>query len=100
MGESDLKFRTKEYTISVIRLFATLQKRTETQILARQLLRSRTSGERNAVRRHEPNPTPISLVKLNDRCRSWRKQTTGWNCLANPDSFRRILSERRIGCGK
>jgi len=72
-----------------IRLFATLQKRTETQILGRQLLRSRTSGERNAVRRHEPNPTPISLVKLKDRCRSWRKQTTGWNCLANPDSFRK-----------
>src|SRR5215510_10912291 len=56
--------------------------------------------ERNTVRRHEPNPTPILLVKLKDRCRSWRKQTTGWNCLANPDSFRRILSERRIGCGK
>src|SRR5215831_18075890 len=86
MGGSDLKVRTKEYALSVIRLFAALPKRTESQILGRQLLRSGTSV--GAQRRHEPNPTPISLVKLKDRCRSWRKQSTGWNCLAKPDFFR------------
>src|SRR5262249_40567037 len=45
--------------------------------------------ERNTATRHEPNPTPISLVKLNDRCRSWKKLSTGWNCSANPDFFRK-----------
>ena len=43
MGNSDLKIRTKDYALSVIRLFAALPKRTETQILGRQLLRSGTS---------------------------------------------------------
>src|SRR5262245_11926177 len=43
MGGSDLKVRTKEYALSVSRLFAALPKRTESQILGRQLLRSGTS---------------------------------------------------------
>jgi four helix bundle protein len=43
MANSDLKIRTKDYALSVIRLFAVLPKRTETQILGRQLLRSGTS---------------------------------------------------------
>src|SRR5262245_13115923 len=43
MANSDLKVRTKEYALSVIRLFAALPKRTESQILRRQLLRSGTS---------------------------------------------------------
>ena len=40
MVNSDLKIRTKDYALSVIRLFAALPKRTETQILGRQLLRA------------------------------------------------------------
>lgn len=43
MASSDLKIRTKEYALSVIRLFAELPKRPETQILGRQRLRSGTS---------------------------------------------------------
>ena len=43
MANSDLKIRTKDYALSVIRLFAALPKRTETQILGRQLRRSGTS---------------------------------------------------------
>jgi four helix bundle protein len=43
MSTSDLKIRTKDYALSVIRLFADLPKRTETQIMGRQLLRSGTS---------------------------------------------------------
>jgi hypothetical protein len=43
MANSDLKIRTKDYALSVIQLFAELPKRTETQILGRQLLRSGTS---------------------------------------------------------
>jgi four helix bundle protein len=43
MTNSDLKIRTKDYAPSVIRLFAELPKRTETQVIGRQLLRSGTS---------------------------------------------------------
>ena len=41
--KSDLKVRTKAYALSVIRLFAELPKRTEAQIIGRQLLRCGTS---------------------------------------------------------
>ena len=43
MAKSDLKIRTKDYALSVIRLFADLPKRTEAQVMGRQLLRSGTS---------------------------------------------------------
>jgi len=43
MANSDLKIRTKDYALSVIRLFAELPKRTETQFMGRQPLRSGTS---------------------------------------------------------
>ena len=43
MRNSDLKIRTKDYALAVIRLFAELSKRTEVQIIGRQLLRSGTS---------------------------------------------------------
>jgi four helix bundle protein len=43
MRDSDLNLRTKQYALSVIRLFSSLSKRTEMQILGRQLLRSGTS---------------------------------------------------------
>ena len=43
MGKSDLKLRTKEYALGIIRLFSELPKRTEAQIPGRQLFRSGTS---------------------------------------------------------
>jgi four helix bundle protein len=43
MANSDLKVRTKNYALSIIQLFAELPKRTETQVMGRQLLRSGTS---------------------------------------------------------
>ena len=43
MVNRDLKVRTKEYALSVIRLFAELPKRTEAQVMGRQALRSGTS---------------------------------------------------------
>jgi four helix bundle protein len=43
MVNRDLKVRTTEYALSVIRLFAELPKRTEVQVMGRQALRSGTS---------------------------------------------------------
>lgn len=42
MASSDLKIRTKDDALSVIRLYAELPKRTRTQIIGRQFLRSGT----------------------------------------------------------
>jgi four helix bundle protein len=40
---TDLRTRTKDFALTIIRLYATLPKRTEAQILGRQILRSGTS---------------------------------------------------------
>ena len=43
MKEPDLKIRTKQFALRIIRLFAALPKRAEARVLGRQLLRSGTS---------------------------------------------------------
>ena len=43
MSTSDLKMRTKQYALKVIRLYVSLPKTTEAQILGKQMLRSGTS---------------------------------------------------------
>ncbi len=40
---TDLKQRTKEYALQIIRLYVALPKRTETQVIGKQFLRSGTS---------------------------------------------------------
>ena len=42
--EKDLRTRTKQYSLRVIRLFGALPKTIEAQVLGKQLLRSATSG--------------------------------------------------------
>ena len=51
MVNSDLKIRTKDYALSVIRLFAELPKRAETQVMGRELLRSDTSARPSESRK-------------------------------------------------
>ena len=62
MVNSDLKIRTKDYALSVIRLFAELPKRTEVQVIGRQLLRSGTSvgAQYREATRAKSNPDFIS----------------------------------------
>ncbi len=43
MGESDLGRRTKDFALAVVRVFTTLPKGAEAQVLGRQLLRCGTS---------------------------------------------------------
>ena len=65
MVNSDLKVRTKDYALSVIRLFAELPKRTETQIIGRQLLRCGTSvgAQYREASRAKSNPDFISKIE-------------------------------------
>jgi hypothetical protein len=74
MANSDLKIRTKDYALSVIRLFAELPKRTEAQIIGRQAgrfdvhesrSRSRfpnTNGLNASTYSGQPNGTAVSLM--------------------------------------
>ena len=43
MAERDLKQRTKEFALRIVRLYVALPKTTESQVLGKQLLRSGTS---------------------------------------------------------
>jgi four helix bundle protein len=43
MKENDLKDRTKDFALRIIRLYAALPKSVEAQVIGKQLLRSRTS---------------------------------------------------------
>lgn len=43
MNSADLKIRTKQFALSVVRLYCALPKTTEAQVLGRQALRSGTS---------------------------------------------------------
>ena len=65
MANSDLKIRTKDYALSVIRLFAELPKRTETQIMGRQLLRCGTSvgAQYREAKRAKSNADFISKIE-------------------------------------
>jgi four helix bundle protein len=64
MANSDLKVRTKDYALAIIRLFSELPKRTETQVIGRQCSdRGHQSGH-NTARLQEPNPMPTSLAKI------------------------------------
>jgi four helix bundle protein len=66
MKDSDLKDRTRDYALAIIVLFSQLPKRTETQIIGRQLLRSGTSvgaQYREAVRAKSDADFIISKVE-------------------------------------
>jgi len=42
-GQRDLRFRTRSFALRIIRLYASLPKTTEAQVIGKQLLRSGTS---------------------------------------------------------
>jgi four helix bundle protein len=95
MATSDLKIRTKDYALSVIRLFAALPKRTETQILGRQLLRAGTSvvAQYREATRAKSNADFISKIKGSlQELEETVLARTAWRI--------RIFSGRRIGRGK
>ena len=56
-GEHDLKMRTKDFALRVIRLYSSLPKTTEAQVMGKQVLRSGTSvgaHYREATRARSP----------------------------------------------
>jgi four helix bundle protein len=64
-GPEDLRVRSKRFALDVIRLYSTLPKSTEAQVLGRQVLRSGTSvganyreAYRSRTRHEEPTPDP------------------------------------------
>lgn len=65
MEGRDLKARTKEYALEIIRIYAVLPKRTEAQVLGRQLLGSGTSvgAQYREAQRAKSNADFISKIE-------------------------------------
>ena len=89
--KSDLKGRTKDYALSVIRLCAELPKKTETQIMGRQLLRSATSvgAQYREASRAKSNPDFISKI---EGCLQELEESEYWLELLADSGF--VASER------
>ena len=78
----DLKIRTKNFAVRIIKLFAALPKTTEAQVLGKQILRCGTlvgAQEHNTVNPSMQNLMLILSVKSKALCRNWRKPYIGWN---------------------
>jgi four helix bundle protein len=67
--ENDLKERTKQFALRIIRLFGSLPKTTEAQILGKQLLRSGTSVGANYREAHRGRSKAEFIAKCGDSLR-------------------------------
>ncbi len=67
--EPDLKERTKEFALRIIRLFGSLPKTAEAQVLGKQLLRSGTSVGANYREAHRGRSKPEFIAKCGDSLR-------------------------------
>ena len=73
----DLRQRTKQFALRVIRLFTSLPKTTEAQVLGKQVLRSGTSVGANYREAHRSRSKPEFVAKLGD-CLKELDETAYW----------------------
>ena len=83
----DLKVRTKQCALQMIRLYSSLPKTTEAQVIGKQVLRSGTSVGAQYREAQRAKLTPISSTRSKVLCRSWTKQIIGLNCLKTQEYF-------------
>ena len=75
--EVDLKERTKRFALEIVRLFGTLPKTAEAQVLGKQLLRSGTSIGANYHEAHRGRSKPEFIAKCGDSLREL-EETAYW----------------------
>jgi four helix bundle protein len=73
----DLRVRTKQFALRVIRLFGALPKRAETDVIGRQVLRSGTSVGANFREAHRARSDAEFISKLGD-CLKELEETAYW----------------------
>ena len=79
--KQDLKVRTKQFALRIIRLYTSLAKTTEAQVMGKQVLRSGTSVGAQYREAQRAKSDLISSIKLKVRCRNWMKLLIGLNYL-------------------
>ena len=93
MQKDDLRGRTKDFALRVIRMFAALPKTTEAQVLGKQVLRSGTSVGANyseASRARRQNSSQNAVIA----CAKSMRQRNGWSCSWSPTSSPATSSRR------
>ena len=75
--EYDLKDRTKQFALRIIRLFGSLPKTTEAQVLGKQVLRSGTSVGANYREAHRGRSKAEFIAKCGDSLREL-EETAYW----------------------
>jgi four helix bundle protein len=75
--EKDLRKRTKEFALRIIRMFCALPKRTEAQVLGRQVLRSGTSVGANYREAYRARSKAEFIAKCGD-CLRELEETAYW----------------------
>jgi four helix bundle protein len=73
----DLRVRTKQFALRVIRLYSALPKRPETDVIGRQVLRSGTSVGANFREAHRARSDAEFVCKLGD-CLKELEETAYW----------------------
>ena len=78
--QDDLKERTKQFALRIIRLFSSLPKTAEAQVLGKQLLRSGTSVGANYREAYRARSKSEFVAKCGDSLRELKNRPIGWNC--------------------
>lgn len=81
--EVDLKERTKRFALQIIRLFGSLAKTAEAQVLGKQLLRSATSVGANYREAHRGRSKPEFIAKCGDCLRELEESAYWLELLAD-----------------
>ena len=76
-GQVDLRVRTKQFALRVIRLFSALPKRAEADVIGRQLIRSGTSVGANFREAHRARSDAEFVSKVGD-CLKELDETCYW----------------------
>jgi len=96
--ENDLRARTKEFALRVVRMFSALPKTREAQALGKQLLRSGTSIGANYREAYRARSKPEFIAKCGDSLREI-EETAYWLELlveaeiVSPDKLRPLRDE-------
>ncbi len=75
--ERDLRERTKDFALRIVRMFSALPKTTEAQVLGKQLLRSGTSIGANYREAYRARSKPEFIAKCGDSLREI-EETAYW----------------------
>lgn len=84
----DLKIRIKQFSLRIIRLYTSLPKTTEVQIIGRQVLNSGTSIGTQYREAQRAKSDADFISKLKTLSRNWMKQLIGLNCSEFLEWFR------------